>query len=374
MKKLAVAAALSAALCCTAASAAPSVTLYGLMDTGFSLARTGGNDPAKAGDGNVSLRMKSGQRNGSRFGLKGTEDLGGGYKVGFILEDQFKGDDGTLQDSSFWARESTVWVSGGFGRVWLGKTGQLKSPVGSTALAGTIMYPFGTLMGNFVGGLKYITAGNYLTVNNSITYRTPDWNGLTLNAQYSFAMNKQEGTGMNDDDRYMALAARYRAHNLVALALVDTIHRNTAASATTKDQWTYTLGANYDFGYVKPYVYAQYFRSANLNAVGADYKGEGHNISASGAYSGYGVLAAIQWPMWGGKAKVGGGYMHANGTGKTENDVRRYSAHVGYDYPLSKRTDLYWDLGWVRQNTSAPSKPSIYQDGTELAVGMVHRF
>ena len=110
---------------------------------GLSVSRSSG-DASNANDGKALFQLKSGQRNGSRFGLKGVEDLGSGNKVGFILEDQFKADDGTLQDSSFWARESSLWVSGRYGRVTVGKVGQLKSPVGSTALAGTAMYPFGT--------------------------------------------------------------------------------------------------------------------------------------------------------------------------------------------------------------------------------------
>ena len=144
------AAAASAAFVSAPALAAPSVTLYGLVDMGLSVSRSSG-DASNANDGKALFQLKSGQRNGSRFGLKGVEDLGSGNKVGFILEDQFKADDGTLQDSSFWARESSLWVSGRYGRVTVGKVGQLKSPVGSTALAGTAMYPFGTLMSNFIG-------------------------------------------------------------------------------------------------------------------------------------------------------------------------------------------------------------------------------
>ncbi len=369
MKKFA--AALAAVFAAGTASAA-SVTVYGMIDTGFSLSRTSG-DAAKAGDGSWNFQMKSGQRNGSRFGFRGVEELSSSWKVGFILEDQFKGDDGTLQDSSFWARESTVFLDGRYGRFTFGKVGQLKSPVGSTALAGTRMYPFGTLMSNFIGGLKYITAGTYLTVNNSVTYRSPDFGGFKVHAQYSLAMNGQEGTGMNDDDRYMALALDYRKGPANAMIILDHIDLDTDEAKSYRDPWTVTAAANYDFGPVKPYIYTQYFRNSALNAVGADYRSAGNNISASGRYTGFGVLAAVQWPMLGGKSKIGGGYTKANGRDSTDNDVRRYSAHIGYDYPLSRRTDLYADLGWVRQDTKR-SGLRENQNGTELSFGMVHRF
>ena len=81
-------------------------------------------------------------------------------------------------------------------------------------------------------------------------------------------------------------------------------------------------------------------------------------------YNGFGVLAAVQWPMFGGKAKVGAGYAKGEGDG---------SAHVGYDYALSKRTDLYADLGWVRQDLKNTLDRSNLT-GTELSASIVHRF
>jgi predicted porin len=365
------AAAASAAFVSAPALAAPSVTLYGLVDMGLSVSRSSG-DASNANDGKALFQLKSGQRNGSRFGLKGVEDLGSGNKVGFILEDQFKADDGTLQDSSFWARESSLWVSGRYGRVTVGKVGQLKSPVGSTALAGTAMYPFGTLMSNFIGGLKYITTGNYLTVDNSVTYVSPNYRGFTFHAQYSFAMSGQEGTGMNDKDRMMAAAVRYKQGALTALALADMIHLNTADSKLYDDPWTVNLAANYDFGFIKPYIFAQYFKHSAFNSVGSDY--QTRISSGTGKkYNGFGVLAAVQWPMFGGKAKVGAGYAKGEGDGSNTTDVVRYSAHVGYDYSLSKRTDLYADLGWVRQDLKNTLDRSNLT-GAELSAGIVHRF
>ena len=365
------AAALAAAGLLCASCAYADITIYGLMDTGLSLSRSGG-DAAKAAPSKWSFKEKSGQRNGSRIGLKGSESLGNGWKAGFVLEDQFNGTDGKLV-GNFWGRESSLYLEGDIGRFTFGMTGQLKSPVGTTALAGTIMYPFGTLMSNFIGGLKYVTSGNYLTVNNAVTYRSPDFNGWSLHAQYSFAMAGDPGVHSNDEDRYMAAAARYRKGAMTALFLVDHILLSRANEARTNssDPWTFTAALNYDFGALKPYIYAQYFRNGALNAVGSDYKT--HNISASGRYNGFGVLAAVQWPAFGGKAKVGGGYTRADGNDATRDDILRYSAHAGYDYSLTRRTDLYADLGWVRQDTKSPGHRE-YQYGTELSAGIVHRF
>ena len=74
---------------------AADVQLYGLVDYGFQYAEK----DTGAGKATHNFDMKSGMNSGSRFGLKGVEDLGNGYKVGFVLENGFNADDGTLGTS-----------------------------------------------------------------------------------------------------------------------------------------------------------------------------------------------------------------------------------------------------------------------------------
>ena len=71
---------------------AADVTVYGVVDLGLNYQHQ------KVGDADATdkLTQYSGQNSGSRFGLKGTEDLGNGYKVGFNLENSFKADDGAF--------------------------------------------------------------------------------------------------------------------------------------------------------------------------------------------------------------------------------------------------------------------------------------
>ena len=112
---------------------------------------------------------------------------------------------------------------------------------------------------------------------------------------------------MNDKDRMMAAAVRYKQGALTALALADMIHLNTADSKLYDDPWTVNLAANYDFGFIKPYIFAQYFKHSAFNTVGSDY--QTRISSGTGKkYNGFSVLAAVQWPIFGGKAKVGAGY------------------------------------------------------------------
>ena len=79
-------------------AAAADVTLYGVVDQALNYTYTDvtGFDGAKTVDGRNTFEMGSGINAGSRFGLKGVEDLGNGYKVGFKLENAVSTDDGTL--------------------------------------------------------------------------------------------------------------------------------------------------------------------------------------------------------------------------------------------------------------------------------------
>ena len=106
--------------------AAADVTLYGIVDYSLKYSRV---DSDKANEDAVNnFEMASGAQSGSRFGLKGVEDLGNGMKVGFVLENGFSADDGSLlQGNRLFGRESQVFVNGAFGEVSFGRVGQLVS-------------------------------------------------------------------------------------------------------------------------------------------------------------------------------------------------------------------------------------------------------
>ena len=91
MKKTLMVAALTGVFA-TAAHAQSSVTLYGLIDAGI----TYSNNQA----GHSAWQATSGTVNGSRWGLRGSEDLGGGLKAIFTLENGFSIMNGTSKQSS----------------------------------------------------------------------------------------------------------------------------------------------------------------------------------------------------------------------------------------------------------------------------------
>ena len=119
MKKTLVGLAAAAAMC---SASAASVTLYGIIDTGF--AYNSYNDDkytALAGAADNSFGMMSGQSSGSRFGLKGVEELGNGLTVGFILESGISSDTGAMSSDGLFNRESSIYIEGGFGKFGMGR-------------------------------------------------------------------------------------------------------------------------------------------------------------------------------------------------------------------------------------------------------------
>ena len=95
------------------ASAAPQIELYGLINTGFSYVHS---DSDRAGeDAKDSFSMETGKEFGSRWGIRGSEDLGNGLKVSFTLESGFASDTGASEQSRLFGRESHVDLSGSFG-------------------------------------------------------------------------------------------------------------------------------------------------------------------------------------------------------------------------------------------------------------------
>ncbi len=100
--KLRLCAWLPALLVAGTAHAQSSITLYGLIDEGLNFTSNAG--------GHNAYQLKSGDTYGSRWGLKGSEDLGGGYHAIFLLENGFDNNSGTLgQGQRMFGRQAT-WV------------------------------------------------------------------------------------------------------------------------------------------------------------------------------------------------------------------------------------------------------------------------
>ena len=113
---------------------AADVNVYGVIDYGMVYNHTKYEATDSDSIKEDSFTMDSGVNSATRFGLRGSEDLGNGLKVGFKLENGFSSDSGKLGEDRLFGREATVNVSGGFGTVYMGRLGTLVSDTGSVGL------------------------------------------------------------------------------------------------------------------------------------------------------------------------------------------------------------------------------------------------
>lgn len=374
---------------------AADVQLYGIVDTGLQYVH-GDTDSTSANSDFDSFSMESGMASGSRFGFKGTEDLGNGLTVGFILEDGIKSDTG-VDDDVLFNRESSLFLQGGFGKVAFGRIGSFNGGVSSWAKYG-VMSVFGTSWGDYSAqaGTWAMGAGMW---NNMIAYETPSFAGFKVFAQYGMG-NQIKDTTDNDklvgeenessSDRYYAIGASYNNGPLSLYFAVDSINYASFGDSTNvdpdgDDSLTVTFGGNYDFEVVKLYAGAQYFdeiKTSKMKGIIQDVdtfnSGAAKFASRMKGWS-LGVSAGI--PAAGGTIMVGAAYLDAEAAdsqeaGLNKNDeLSRWIVSAGYDYPFSKRTDVYGVVTYNQDSlkfTGDHADQDPYMFG--VMVGLRHRF
>ena len=391
---------------------AADVQLYGIIDTGVGYSHVDVDEPA-LGEDYDSFGMKSGQASGSRWGIKGTEDLGNGLTVGFILEDGITTDDGAESGVMF-NRESSLFLQGGVGKFAMGRIGSINNGQSSWAKVG-MLSAFGT--SDWGGhsaqlGSIFSLAGQW---DNMIAYETPDFAGFKVFAQYGMGSNDDENE--SSSDRYYAIGLTYNNGPFAGYFAVDSINYQTADFGdnaynqngdNVDDSLTVTLGGSYDFEVVKVYLGAQYFDEVKLSSLGGvtntlwGAEKIPHRTTADKTYDttygaamkmkGYAISLSADAPLAGGKAMFGIGYIDAeaadsvadlvsadaNAAKYADADLKRYVVSVGYDYPFSKRTDVYAVASYMQDQVdyvngaqkSAEWEPSAYG----IYVGLRHRF
>ena len=171
---------------------AADITISGRIDTGLNFHDREVKELGVTTVDENTFQMKTGQYSSSRITIKGSEDLGNGMKVGFILENGFDSDNGDLaQDGKIFGREAIVYLEGDFGHFSMGREGALTSGVGSY----NVVYgytPWGTGWGDYAGTKGQFMVGDRDRFNNTLTYRSPEFAGVQVYAQYSLAADADE--------------------------------------------------------------------------------------------------------------------------------------------------------------------------------------
>ena len=392
MKKTLVGLAAAAAMC---SASAASVTLYGIIDTGF--AYNSYNDDkytALAGAADNSFGMMSGQSSGSRFGLKGVEELGNGLTVGFILEDGFSSDTGAEKDQMF-DRESSIYIEGGFGKFGMGRLSTLANDAGTTGLGGYFS-SFGTGWGD-VGVQNYMQAYRPNRMDNMVYYKTPNFAGAEVWVLYGMG-NEKDKTYENESsrDRYYAAAVTYNNGGLSLYGAVDVLNKasfGTNNTADTEDnQITITAAVNYDCGFAKSYLGVHWFD--NAKAVGSSsFSGDWGRMgnfkedNGTAVYSGFGdangwsVMLGVDIPVGNGKVKTTLGYLDASSDNEdfsasddVDQDLKRFMVGAGYEYYLSKRTTVYMGAGYLQDSIDTAKGNSYDPSWVQVNCGLKHKF
>ncbi|HUN90426.1 MAG TPA: porin [Burkholderiaceae bacterium] len=332
MKKIS--AALGAVACAVgaAASAQSSVTVSGLVDLGIST----GKDAA--GVTQRTTQMLSSGLTTSYLQFAGTEDLGGGLSAGFTLGTFFQpnnGVDGRFTGDTLFSRDASVNLAGGFGKVVIGR--QI-----DPAFLPTILFnPFADsfdysplvfhtyLSGGGYNAPLYFTDSGY---SNAVSYTSPSLGGATISAAYQIGgiagqTKQNDGINVLYFGGPLALTAFIESNELSNP--VPSLLQATPFPAAAYSKVTfYGAGASYDLSVVKFYA----------NIEGAKYTG----FTGSGSDKDKIYNLGLSVPLAGGSIMLDGAQTKlATGWTGTLSGAKWTTYALGYDYPLSKRTDVY---------------------------------
>lgn len=369
---------------CVAGSAfAANVDVYGRIDTGLSYVHY---DETGLSDAKDTLSLDSGLSSGNRWGLKGSEDLGNGYQVGFVLESGFDADTGALGAGGIFAREATLRVSGPFGSIYAGRMGRIGSDGGSVGFYAGSVSPFGSGWDKMPGHFA-VTANYDSRYNNALAYVSPKVGPVTVYAQYTMGNTTENESG---DDRLFSLGAQADFGALQVLGLVEYLNKKSVADTTAyddsqyDDSYTINLGGSYDFSVAKVFLAGQYFKAApNYAGMKANYaelvKGKEWRYS----FDGFGVNVGATAPIGAGQFLVSAGYGKGDlniDTKDAKRSADAYIIQVGYTYPFSKRTNLYAGAGYMQTSMEdgITNTDGTYSDKdfktTQVMFGLLHKF
>ncbi|WP_322056180.1 porin [Paraburkholderia sp. J63] len=348
----------AAALCTFApvAHAQSSVTIYGILDAGISYVNNTG--------GGASWRMDTGVQQGNRLGFMGTEDLGGGMKALFKLENGYDLNTGNLGQGGIFGRQAYVGLSNNIGTLTMGH-----------------QYDFmGDVIGNYsiayVAGVYAFHPGDYDRVSgdrldNTIKFVSNNFGGFTAGAMYGFGnqagdfhQKSSMSFGLTYDHGPLSLGAAYTDVNNFQinpasdLGVSSIFGQPVSGSFVADSLKSWGLGGSYSFG--------KFGVMANYTGTRISYQGSGATLSTLEGSLLYHFTPALV---------AGAGY-----TWTKLEDSHWGQVSAGVDYFLSKRTDVYVEANYEQasgDDTHAAIltlAPSSTNKQVVARIGMRHKF
>lgn len=318
--------ALAALTAVSAASAQSNLNLYGVADLWVGHVKAAGVSSTQMGSGGLA---------GSRLGFKGTEDLGGGLKANFVLE---QGIDLTNGQAAGFDRQAFLGLSGGFGAVQFGNTYTALDDINGAANSG---------FDSALSATSGVWVGYNSNPGSNIKYITPTFGGFSAAASMNLDDNGSAA-------RVASLQGAYNNGPIYAGAAYQSDKQTTAGV----DARHVLVNGSYDLGSVK--LLGSYRNVQRAAAFGAVYP----NVAGSGRTDEFqfGVDVPLSSAM-----TLSAGYAQSKDAAGGVQLEKRTGLGLALGYSMSKRTTVY---AGVQQ---AKAKMAGTKDHL-AAVGVNHNF
>lgn len=376
------------------ARAQSNVTLYGILDEGV-------NYNSNAG-GARSVAVQSGVMQGSRWGMRGSEDLGGGLSAVFMLENGFDLSSGKAsQGGLLFGRQAYVGLQNSFGTLTIGRQNDSGADFVGPLESGN---QWSGNIGAHPGDLDNLN--NTVRTNNAVKFRSRSFNGAAFGAMYSFggvagslARNQVWSLGAGYDGGPVALAVGYLNVRNPNVAFFGNATTGTPSATVANSSYpiysgylsansyqVFSAGARYTFG---PATFGLVYANVGFDGLGSAVNGPNPAKYSGSAYFNL-VEANLRYVLtpalsFGLAYTYTSGSRVASATGTNSGAIYR-QVQAGADYLLSTRTDVYV-IGIYQQASGTDSRnlpavasinnqssPSTTGSQTLVRLGIRHRF
>lgn len=397
MKKTLLVAALLAGFA-GAVEAKTSVTLYGRIDAGIGYSqetdRFDGKDE-KGSSSDSTFGAITDQMGSSRWGLKGSEDLGNGLKVIFQLESGFDSVLGTNKSGYIFNRKAILGLEGGFGKLTVGLQGNITGDIISQGLDWSYADA-----GQAHGALAYRVKDL-----PTVKYMSNDSNGVVFGIQvghqgdghrFDAAVQGSKAHSYTNGSTYLGLGVGFKQNKIslgVSFDLLqsrkrafikDNLGQVVGVTPETKvNAKAITIGGGYDFGAVELFLgYGrQWDGFIGKTPLGAPTIDPQYNVNKdpapvsnmwfAGISAPVGDASKIHFKYWGGNATTDKNAVDVNKKAIDETIVG-HGFSLGFEHKLSKRTNVYVQGSYVYLKSDAQYARA--DSKSEFAVGLRHRF
>jgi len=379
MKKSLIALALIGAFS-SAAVAQSNVTMYGILDVNYMWqegpVNVGTSTAPRIQQESVSA-INGGHQSGNRWGVRGTESLGGGLSAIFALEAGFNIDTGTSgQGGRLFGRQAYAGLSGGWGAVVAGRLATFSSGTGDFDMIGRVD-PFSTGFG-LAGAQNTFISMNSLRVDNAVAYVSPTIAGFKGGVGYTTRIDGAETAPSGTNTKATIFGANWTGGPFFAAITYDIVNGSNATSLP--DQKHLQIGGTWDIAMFR--LHAAWADQTNIAFLPTPSTGgSGSFIVLPAGLQNFDATSWLLGATWTVTPafKVFGSYQAFDADGKSvrtgatvtnfEPDYNVWG--IGTTYNLSRRTNLYASYAWRDADGTLTGNNA---NSKQLAIGVRHLF